>query len=101
MRKSRKGIREIGWGINESDDKVCIYDNGTWEPEEFLKEIRQSCHLDTPADALDSLTIEDVQHLRFRPMSPYEAKAWGADWGVMDCTEEQGPRGYPVTAIIL
>jgi len=32
-------------------------------------------------------------------MGPAEAKAWGADWGVMDCTDEE--RGYPVTAVII
>lgn len=99
MRKSRKGIREIGWGFSEDEGKTCIYDNGHWDKEAFLKEIRQSCHLDTPADVLSDLTAADVQHLRFRPMAPSEAKNWGADYGVMDCTEEG--RGYPVTAVIL
>jgi hypothetical protein len=34
----------------------------------------------------------------FRPMSPTEARSWGADSGVME-TEEG--RGYPVTWVAL
>ena len=99
MEKRRKGIREIGWGINESDGKTCIYDNGHLDKAKFITDLELAKHLDTPLDALIYLTVEDVKHMRFRPMSPSEAKNWGADWGVVDCTEEG--RGYPVTAVIL
>ena len=99
-RKRRKGIREIGWGYNENEGKVCIYDNGHLDKAKFITDIEINAkRLDTPLDVLIHLTVEDVQHLRFRPMSPSEAKSWGADWGVMECTEEG--RGYPVTAVIL
>jgi hypothetical protein len=99
MRKSRKGIREIGWGYNASDDESCIYDNGHLDRAKFITDIQLAPGLDTPKDVLIRLTVSDVKHMRFRPMSPSEAKAWGGDWGVMDCTEEG--RGYPVTAVIL
>jgi hypothetical protein len=99
MRKSRKGIREISWGYNEGDGGTCIYDNGHRDKQEFLDDLMHSFHLDTPADILCHLTVDRVQHLRFRSMGPAEAKAWGVDYGVMDCTEEN--RGYPVTAVII
>lgn len=99
-RKRRKGIREIGWGYNENEGKVCIYDNGHLDKAKFITDIEINAkRLDTPLDVLIHLTVEDVRHLRFRPMSPSEAKRWGADWGVMECTEEG--HGYPVTAVIL
>jgi hypothetical protein len=94
-----KGIREIGWGINDNDGKTCIYDNGHLDKAKFITDLELAKHLDTPFDVLIHLTVDDVKHMRFRPMSPSEAKNWGADWGVMDCTEEG--RGYPVTAVIL
>ena len=97
----RKGIREIAWGYDECDGKVCIYDNGHLDKAKFLTDIELFAdHLETPRDVLVHLTIDQVKHLRFRPMSPSEAKNWGADWGVMDCTGE-GNRGYPVTAVIV
>ena len=100
MRKSRKGIREIGWGISDCEGRTCIYDNGHLDKAKFITDIELNAgRLDTPRDVLIHLTADNVQHLRFRPMSPAEAKSWGADYGVMDVTEEG--RGYPVTAVIL
>jgi hypothetical protein len=98
-RKSRKGIREIGWGYNEGDGGTCIYDNGHLDKAKFITDIELAPGLNTPKDVLIHLTVDDVKHLRFRSMGPAEAKAWGADWGVMDCTDEE--RGYPVTAVII
>ena len=40
-----------------------------------------------------------TQNAEALEMSPAEAKNWGADHGVIDCTETG--RGYPVTAVIL
>ena len=96
MRKGRKGIREIEWGQCAGEGGSCIYDNGHIDKTDFLKMLRESCHLDTPADVLCDLDESRVVHTRFRPMSPSEAKNWGGDYGVM---QADGQRGYPVTAI--
>lgn len=93
---SRKGIREIEWGPSAGFGGSCIYDNGHIAPEAFLAAVQAAAHLDTPEDVRRGFTAADVQHLRFRPMSPSEAKRWGCDSGVL---EAEGDRGYPVTAI--
>ena len=99
MRKNRKGIREIGWGYDEGEGATCIYDNGHLDKAKLITDIELASGLDTPKDVLIHLTVDDVKHLYFRPMGPAEAKAWGGDYGVMECTGEG--RGYPVTAVIL
>jgi len=48
-------------------------------------------------DARTKLTVEDVEHIRFRPMSPTEARGHGLDWGVF----QTDTGGYPVTAVKL
>ncbi len=93
----RPKLREIPFGLNDAADEVCIYDNGHIEPELFLRRVREWQASDVPQDARDGLTLSDVQHIHFRPMSPSEARAWGCDSGVMKT--ETG--GYPVTAVIL
>ena len=101
MKRSRKGIREIPWGtLGDDPDGTCIYDNGHQEPEVFLArvlEFQRSGRSDVPPCDLEALTAKDVQHLRFRPMSPSECDATGSSYGVV--TTESG--GYPVTAVIL
>ena len=92
----KKGIREIEWGVSAGDGGSCIYDNGHIPAEQFLSAVKEADHLDTPKDVREAYTVDDVEHLRFRPMSPTEARNWGCDYGVMEC---DGQRGYPVTAI--
>lgn len=96
MTNKRKGLREISWGINDSDGGTCIYDNGHIDAGEFLEMVRGFRQSNTPQEARDALSADDVEHLRFRPMSPTEACGWGCDYGVMEC---DGQRGYPVTAV--
>jgi hypothetical protein len=50
-----------------------------------------------PLEARQALTLEDVQHSRFRPMLPHERRQWGCDEGVMKT--DRG--GYKVTEVIL
>ena len=52
---------------------------------------------DIPEDARGELALEDVEYIRFRPMSPTEASGHGITWGVM----ETDKGGYPVTAVKL
>ena len=92
----RKGIREIEWGVSAGYGGTCIYDNGHISAEQFLVAVKDSKHLNTPIDVRVKFTVDEVQHLRFRPMSPSEALNWGCDHGVI---EADGQRGYPVTAI--
>ena len=100
MPRKTKGLREIEWGhcAGEMMNRTCIYDNGVIPPEQFLRTIRECSTLDTPADIREALKQEDVQHIRFRPMSPSECRCWGCDFGVM---EAEGENGYPVTAIFV
>ena len=99
MAKKTKGLREIEWGIEAgANNKICIYDNGHIDPEEFLKRVREMTGSNVPDDARSALTAEDVAQSRFRPMSPTEAYSWGANSGVMEA--EEG-RGYPVTWVAL
>ena len=90
----RKGIREIEW-----DGKVCIYDNGHIDPEQFLASVRDSRTSDVSEERRAELTVSDVEHVRFRPMSPYEARVWGCNSGVMEAEEKE--QGYPVTRVII
>ena len=95
----RKGLREIEFGICAGNfNKTCIYDNGHIDSSEFLKRVREMKRSDVPQDAREALTILDVEHRRFRPMSPSEARSWGCDSGVM---EAEDGRGYPVTSVTL
>lgn len=93
----RKGLREIEWGLPGGDrNKTVIYDNGHEDPEAFLRRVVADKTLDTPLDVRQALTAADVEHMRFRAMSPTEAKSWDCDSGVLECESET--RGYPVTA---
>jgi hypothetical protein len=97
MPRRAKGLREIEWGhcAGEMMNSTCIYDNGVIPAEEFLRIVRESTVLDTPADVRQTLKPEDVQHIRFRPMPPSECRSWGCDYGVLAA---DGDRGYPVAA---
>lgn len=91
-------LKEVPFGLNDYCDEICIYTLGHKDPSEFLKAVRSFAKSDVPQDARDALTVEDVEHLRFRPMSPSEARSWGCGSGVMETIE---PRGYGVTAVKL
>lgn len=96
----RMKIREIAWDIGGSHEKTLLYASGKFPPDAFLAECRKwSC--DCGNDLLEPLKDSDVQYLRFRPMSPSEAKSRGYDTGVMDCTGEPNYRGYAVTAVFV
>lgn len=94
---SRRGLREIEWGIHEWDHKLCIYGLGTIEPTRFLDMVRNLAGSGAPQDVRDALTPDEVRHMRFRPLSPSEARERGLDWGVLE-TEEGG---YQVTSVIV
>jgi hypothetical protein len=87
-----KPLREIQW-----DDSLCIYTNGHLDPAEFLDAVRAMQHSDVLYEDRAALTVEHVEHVRFRPLSPYEARSIGCDWGVM----RTDVGGYPVTAVVL
>jgi len=95
MRKL-KGLREIPWGIPESD-QTCIYDNGHIDAAEFLQRVRDWNASDVHSEYRSALTLADVEYLRFRPMSPSEARQYGVDSGIIRTLEG----GYPVTAVML
>ena len=90
-------LREIPFGPCGDADETCIYDNGHIDPEEFLRAVREMKGSDIPDEARAALTVADVQHIRFRPMSPTEAKSQGYDFGVM----KTKVGGYPVTVVML
>ena len=92
----KKRFREIEWGVSAGFGGTCIYDNGHIPADLFLISVKAAKHLDTPMDVREDFKVDEVQYLRFRPMSPSEARNWGCDHGVM---EADGQRGYPVTAI--
>ena len=96
----KKGLREIEFGYyaGEAQNKICIYDNGHIEPSEFLGRVASFSSSCVPLDARLALTAGDVKHTRFRPMSPSEARRWGADYGVF---EAEDGRGYAVTLVLL
>jgi hypothetical protein len=89
----RKGLREISW----NDEKYCIYALGHMDKAEFLNEVRNLKGSEVEQEFRDELTTEDVQHQRFRPMSPPEARSRGYDYGVM--TTKEG--GYAVTSVLV
>lgn len=91
-------LREIPFGTPINDpDGYCIYTNGHVDPVAFLEAVRSMKGSNVPEDARAELTIEAVEHIRFRPMSPTESRNNGLNWGVFQT--ETG--GYPVTAVKL
>lgn len=91
-------LKEIPFGTPAYDaDAYCIYTNGHVDPLVFLDAVRAMKGSDVPEDARAALTVEDVEHIRFRPMSPTEARENGLTSGVFQT--ETG--GYPVTAVRL
>jgi hypothetical protein len=94
----RVKLREIPFGTPIDDpDGYCVYTNGHVDKTAFLEAVKVMAGSDIPDDARGALELEDVEHIRFRPMSPSEARGNGLTWGVMQ-TED---RGYPVTAVKL
>lgn len=88
-------LREIPFGTPIYDpDGYCVYTNKHVDKSAFLDAIKTMIGSDIPDDARDALTLEDIEYIRFRPMSPTEARGHGITWGVME-TEDGG---YPVTA---
>lgn len=98
---AKDSLKEIEWGLCAGGDnaRICIYALGNLEPECFLALVRRKQDSDIPFEAREALDVLDVEHVRFRPMSPSEARAWGCDSGVIEATE--GDRGYAVTRVIL
>lgn len=91
-------LKEIPFGTPVGDpDGYCIYANGHLDPVAFLDAVKGWEQSEVPDDVRAELTAEDVKHIRFRPMSPTEARSNGLSWGVMQT--ESG--GYPVTAVKL
>ncbi len=89
-------LREIPFGTPISDpDGCCIYARGHIDKAEFLGAVKASKVFEVPEDAREALTIDDVEYIRFRPMSPSEARGHGLTWGVMETDEG----GYAVTAV--
>lgn len=95
-------LREISFGTPVDDpDGYCIYCLGHVEsPEAFLHAVRDLKPSEIPLDARQALTVDDVEFIRFRPMSPSEARGYGLTWGVMQVPEGE-TNGYPVTAVKL
>ena len=93
-------LKEIPFGT-PIDDPVgyCIYTNRHIDQSEFLEAVKAMRISEVPDDARHALTLDDVRHTRFRPLSPHEAKGWGLTWGVMEVSD--GEVGYPVTAVNL
>ena len=73
----KRGLREIPFGPAGDADEVCIYDNGHLDPTEFLVAVREMKGSDVPDEVRAALKVEDVKHIRFRPMSPSEARRSG------------------------
>lgn len=91
-------LREIPFGTPIDDpDGYCVYTNGHVDKPSFLEAVKIMTGSDIPEDARGALELEDVEHIRFRPMSPSEARGNGLTWGVMETDEG----GYPVTAVKL
>jgi hypothetical protein len=89
-------LKEIPFGAPIDDPGgYCIYANGHIDPLAFLDAVRSMKSSETPNDVRMRLTTEDVKHLRFRPLSPTEAKRNGASCGIYET--ETG--GYPITAV--
>ena len=93
-------LREIEFGIAGGDrNETCFYVLGHIDPQAFLNIVVEDKSSDVPLDARQALTVDNVEHTRFRPMSPTEARSWGCDTGVM--VAETGHRGYAVTRVML
>lgn len=91
-------LREIPFGTPIDDpDGYCIYTYGHFDKAAFLEAVKSMTGSDIPDDARAALELEDVEHIRFRPMSPSETRSNGLTSGVMETL--QG--GYPVTAVKL
>lgn len=91
-------LREIPFGTPIDDpDGYCIYTTGHVDKSAFLEAAKAMTGCDTPDDARAALGLDDVEHIRFRPMSPSEAASHGLTWGVMQCAA----KGYKVTAVKL
>lgn len=99
MRRSKLlTLKEIPFGTPIDDpDGSCIYTNGHVDKSAFLEAVKDMADSDIPEDARGALELEDVEYVRFRPLSPSEARASGLTWGVI----ETGEGGYPVTAVKL
>ena len=93
-------LKEIPFGTPVDDpDGYCIYINGhEVEACAFLSAVHAWGASEVPEDARQALTLEDVERIRFRPMSPSEARGHGLTWGVIQSDDETG---YPVTAVRL
>jgi len=94
MKTKGKGLREICFGLA---GETVIYDNGHQDKDKFLAAIKTWGQSDLPDDAIDSLTVDDVEHTRFSPMSPTQARCRGFDYGVLLTIAG----GYPVTMVKL
>jgi hypothetical protein len=91
-------LREIPFGTPIDDpDGYCIYTNGHVDKTAFLEAVKVMSGSDIPEDARGALELEDVEHIRFRPLSPSEARGSGLTSGVMQTNEG----GYLVTAVKL
>ncbi len=95
-------LREIPFGTPMDDpDGVLIYHVGTVEDKHaFLQAVCGYSASDVPLDARAELTVDDVEYIRLRPMSPSEARGHGLDWGVIQLGSDD-MRGYAVTAVKL
>ena len=93
-------LKEIPFGTPADDpDGYCIYTNGhVVESGAFLAAVHAWDASEVPEDARQALTLEDIERIRFRPMSPSEARGNGLTWGVVQTGDETG---YPVTAVKL
>jgi hypothetical protein len=94
------GLKEIPFGTPMDDpDGYCIYVNGhDIEVGKFLDAVHAWDASEVPEDARKALTVDDVERIRFRSMSPSEARGHGLTWGVI---QTHDGTGYPVTAVKL
>lgn len=91
-------LKEIPFGTPIDDpDGYCIYTLGHVDKALFVAAVKCMPNSDIPKDVRDEVEVGDVEHIRFRSMSPSEARGHGLTWGVMQT--EQG--GYQVTAVKL
>lgn len=94
-------LKEIPWGTPVDDpDGTIIYANGHVDKTEFLSAVKAWPMSDVPDDTRAELTIDDVEHICFKRMSPTEARGNGLGWGVWQ-TQPGETCGYPVTAVKL
>ncbi len=91
-------IKEIPFGTPIDDpDGYCIYTNGHVDPVAFVEAVKSMQASEVPNEARAEITVANVEHIRFRPLSPTEAKGSGLTWGVLETKDG----GYPVTAVKL